>query len=61
VKIWLRRDGSIERAELAGTTGFEKLDQLLRESLQQIPAMREAIPENLVQPIRIRVTNRGAV
>ena len=61
VKIWLRRDGSIERAELAGSTGFEKLDQLLRESLQQIPAMREAMPENLVQPIRIRVTNRGAV
>jgi protein TonB len=61
VKIWLRRDGSIERAELAGTTGFEKLDQLLRESLQQIPAMREAMPENLVQPIRIRVTNRGSV
>lgn len=60
VKIWLRRDGSLDRAELSGTTGNEKLDQILRDSLQQIPPMREALPDNLVQPLRIRVTNRGA-
>lgn len=60
VKIWLHRDGSPERVELAGTTGSEKLDGLLQESLQQIPPLREAFPENLVQPLRIRVTNRGA-
>ena len=60
VRIWLRRDGSLERAELAQSTGNESLDQLLRESLQQIAPMREVPPENLVQPLRIRITNRGA-
>lgn len=60
VKLWLRRDGSLERAELAGSTGTEGLDELLRESLQQAPAMREPPPENVALPIRIRVTNRGA-
>lgn len=60
VKIWLRRDGSLERVELGGSTGNETLDQLLRDSLQQIPPMRDVPPENLVQPLKIRVTNRGA-
>jgi protein TonB len=60
VKIWLRRDGSLERAELVASTGNEMLDQLLRESLQQIPPMREVPPENQMQPMKIRVTNRGA-
>ena len=60
VKLWLRGDGSLERAELSGSTGTDTLDQLLQESLQQAPAMREAPPENLALPIRIRVTNRGA-
>lgn len=60
VKLWLRRDGSLERAELAGSTGADSLDGLLRESLLQAPALREPMPENIAQPIRIRVTNRGA-
>jgi protein TonB len=60
LRVWLRRDGSVERAELAASTGHEPLDQLLREALMQIGAMREAPPENLPQPMRIRVTARGA-
>ena len=60
VKIWLKRDGTLEKAELAGSTGNETLDELLQESLQQIPPMRETVPENLAQPLKIRITNRGA-
>lgn len=60
IKLWLNGDGSLERAELAGSTGTESIDELLRESLLQAPAMREAPPGNIAQPIRIRVTNRGA-
>jgi protein TonB len=60
VKIWLRRDGSLEKTELAGSTGSEKLDELLRETLQQIPPMREAPPDNLPQTLKIRITNRGS-
>jgi protein TonB len=60
VRVWLRRDGSVEKAELAQSTGSDTLDELLREALQQVAAMREAPPENMPQPIRIRVTARGA-
>jgi protein TonB len=60
LRVWLRRDGSVEKAELAQSTGNPTLDQLLRETLLQVSAMREAPPDNMPQPIRIRVTARGA-
>lgn len=60
LRIWLRRDGSVEKAELAQSTGSDTVDDLLREALLQIGAMREAPPDNMPQPIRIRVTARGS-
>lgn len=60
VRVWLRKDGSVERVELAQTTANTELDQLLRNTLLQVSAMREAPPDNMPQPIRIRVTARGA-
>jgi len=60
VRVWLRRDGSVEKADLAQSTGNSTLDEVLREALLQVAAMREAPPENMPQPIRIRVTARGA-
>ena len=60
VRVWLRRDGSVEKADLAQSTGNSGLDDLLREALLQVAAMREAPPENMPQPIRIRITARGA-
>lgn len=61
LRVWLRRDGSVEKAELAQSTGNEALDELLKETLLQVTAMREAPPENMPQPIRIRITARGAL
>lgn len=60
VRVWLRRDGSVEKADLAQSTGNAGLDEVLREALLQVAAMREVPPENMPQPIRIRVTARGA-
>ena len=60
LRLWLRRDGSVERAELASGTGNEALDQQIRDAVMQIGAMREAPPDNLPQPMRVRVTARGA-
>ena len=61
LRVWLRRDGSVEKAELAQSTGNEALDELLKDTLLQVTAMREAPPENMQQPIRIRITARGAL
>lgn len=60
VRLWLRQDGSIERAELGQSTGSESVDGLLRQALMQMPPIREAPPENVPQPWRIRITSRGA-
>jgi protein TonB len=60
VRLWLERDGSIQKAELAQSTGDAALDELLRQALLEARAMSEAPPENMPQPIRIRVTARGA-
>jgi protein TonB len=60
VRLWLRQDGSIERAELGQSTGNESVDGLLRQALMQMPPIREAPPDNVPQPWRIRITSRGA-
>ena len=60
LRVWLRKDGSVEKADLAQSTGNLALDQLLRDTLLQVSPMREAPPDNMPQPIRIRVTARGA-
>ncbi len=60
LRLWLRRDGSVERVELAQSTGNEDLDQQLRDAILQAGAMREPPPDNLSMPLRIRVTARGA-
>jgi protein TonB len=59
VRIWLGKDGVMRRAELAQSTGNDTLDDLLRQVLTQVSAMREAPPENMPQPVRIRITARG--
>ena len=60
VKVWIGRDGAVRRAELAQSTGTAALDDLLRQALTEVAAMPEAPPENMPQPLRIRVTARGA-
>lgn len=59
LRVWVAKDGAIQRAELAQSTGNEALDELLRQSLLQVAAMRDLPPEGTPQPIRIRVTARG--
>jgi protein TonB len=57
VDIWLTPSGSVQRAELQGSTGDLELDRALRESLLRFPGTA-APPDGLRQPLRLRVTNR---
>jgi protein TonB len=59
LRLWLARNGTVQRAELAQSTGNVDVDALLQQALLQVAALREALPDNLQQPIRIRVTARG--
>jgi protein TonB len=58
VKLWVDADGRIARVSLARSTGDAALDDRLREALAALQATLGAPPEDMPQPIRIRVTSR---
>ena len=58
VKVWLARDGSIQRAVLDDSTGDDKADSALSAALADMRAFRDAPPADMPQPIRLRITNR---
>lgn len=58
VKVWIGADGAIRRAELVGSTGNADTDRAIRTALTELGPMRTAVPENLPQPIKLRITNR---
>ena len=57
VHLWLARGGTVQRAELVGSTGDLDLDRALRDSLARFPGTASP-PEALQQPLRLRVTTR---
>lgn len=60
VRVWLSRAGAVQRFELAGSSGNGEIDEALRKALAEAPALRDPPPENMPQPVKIRITNRGA-
>jgi protein TonB len=58
VNLWIGKDGSISRAELASSTGNADTDRALRAALSELGPLRTAVPDNLPQPIKLRITNR---
>lgn len=60
VRIWLTPDGGIRRVELAQSTGNTATDELLRAALTQMSAPGERPPDNMPQPVRLRITSRIA-
>ena len=59
VKVWIDPRGQISRVVLADTTGDAKIDELMKDVLQNLRAIREAPPAAMPQPIKIRVTSRA--
>ena len=57
-KIWVTRNGQIERAELAGSTGNQAVDATLERTLNALPPLAEAPPQDMPQPIRLRIVSR---
>ncbi len=57
IDVWMDANGQISRAELATGSGKPEVDQALRSALARlkIPADKTP-PENLPQPIRMRLT-----
>lgn len=56
--IWVGQDGHILRVELNGSTGDSHLDEVLKETIEQIQALAVAPPPDMPQPIRMRISSR---
>ncbi|MCB5190612.1 TonB C-terminal domain-containing protein [Methylobacillus arboreus] len=56
VQLWLAKDGQVEKIELVNGSGDQKKDELLRQALNSIKRMPEAPPEDMPQPVKLRVT-----
>ncbi|MBI5462537.1 MAG: energy transducer TonB [Gammaproteobacteria bacterium] len=57
-KIWVSANGRIERAELADSTGNQDVDAALERSLAALPPLAEVPPQDMPQPIRLRISSR---
>ncbi len=58
VSVWLKPNGDIERLEWSGSETEPAIQQGVKAALDNMPAMRDAPPEGMPQPIRLRITAR---
>ncbi len=59
VRIWLGTDGRMQKVDLAGSTGNADVDVNLRSALAEM-TFRQPPPQNMPQPVRLRISSRGA-
>jgi periplasmic protein TonB len=59
VKVWVASSGNIQRYELASSTGDDSIDGLIKKALDDMPALSEAPPADMPQPVKLRVTARS--
>jgi protein TonB len=57
--IWIGPDGRVSRVELSGGSGRPEVDQAIRAALPRLRlSLQKPPPENMPQPVRIRLTSR---
>lgn len=59
VKVWIDPTGAVTRAQVVDSTGDARVDDLLKEVLRNMRALRDNPPQDMPQPIKIRVTSRA--
>lgn len=60
LKVWFGTDGRVERTELAGSSGDGDIDQQIRTTLAEAGPLRQPPPPDMPQPVKLRLTSRGA-
>lgn len=59
VKVWIDGGGQVTRAALVDSTGDARVDEVLKEALNGMRALRDGPPADMPQPMKIRVTSRA--
>ncbi len=60
LKLWFGASGKIEKFTLTQTSGNPETDTLIRNALAELPPLKTPPPDTMPQPVRLRVTSRGA-
>ncbi|HEY1614392.1 MAG TPA: TonB family protein [Rhizomicrobium sp.] len=58
MEVWVEPGGKMERAQVVKSSGDPKVDQMLVEVVQQMPALDEPPPSTLEFPQRVRIEGR---
>ena len=58
VKVWVREDGSVERARLAQSTGDRDRDKAIETAISRVH-ISQAPPPDMPQPINLRIASRA--
>ncbi|OZA42329.1 MAG: hypothetical protein B7X81_13140 [Hydrogenophilales bacterium 17-61-76] len=56
-QIWFGPTGAVSRVQLDKGTGDVELDEALRQEIMQV-TLREVLPGDIPQPVRLRVVSR---
>jgi periplasmic protein TonB len=59
VRLWVRRDGTVERAELTGSSGNAERDAAIRNALSRLTRISQVPPADMPQPINLRIVSRA--
>ncbi|HED14067.1 MAG TPA: energy transducer TonB, partial [Gammaproteobacteria bacterium] len=57
-RIWVAPDGSIQQAELSGSSGDDTIDGKLVDLIRSLQALAEIPPEGMPQPIKLKITSK---
>lgn len=57
-QVWFDDGGGVLRVRLTQGSGNAQTDQILREELSSLPPLRDPLPADLPQPVRVRVASR---
>jgi periplasmic protein TonB len=60
VLVWLDKSGRIERVEVQSTTMSNERVQLVRNTLLSGPVVRQSPPDNMPQPLRLKIRVQDA-
>jgi periplasmic protein TonB len=60
LRVWFAPDGRIERFELIDSTGNKEVDDQIKLTLHNMPPLKQPPPADLPQPVKLRLTSRGA-
>jgi periplasmic protein TonB len=59
VRVWVARDGRIERVALTQPTGNHELDSAIEQALNRGGRVREAPPIEMPQPVTLKIVSRS--